>query len=199
MPRLQNDAYALVPISRLLPHPKNVNQGDYGAIETSMKENGFFGALVVQRSTRHILSGNHRFLVAQKLGYTELPVTWVDVDDDRARRILLVDNRTARLGNDHPAKLAELLAEIQNQTDTLAGTGYSTEFLDDLLQDLERESVFTPPPSTPPAMEETRPGVILLCETQVEQENVYQRLVQMGWDPRKTDVTEKSLTTLAKK
>ena len=198
LPTILNETTETVSVGRLIPHPRNVNEGDYGAIETSMRTNGFFGALVVQKSTRYILCGNHRFLVAQKLGYAELPVTWVDVDDDRALRILLADNRTARLGMDNPAKLAELLAEMQNETDTLDGTGYDTDFLDDLLLDLERSAEPVTPPAPTPAQEETRPGVIVFCENAVEQENVFRRLCEMGWDPRKTDVTEKSMTTLAK-
>lgn len=88
-PKILNELTEMVPIGSLTPHFRNANEGDYGAIETSMKANGFFGALVCQKSTGYILCGNHRFLVAQRLGYRELPVTWVDVDDDRALRILL--------------------------------------------------------------------------------------------------------------
>ena len=197
-PKLQNESYELVPIASLVPHSRNVNQGDYGAIEASIKANGFFGALVVQRSSRQILSGNHRFLVAQKLGYTELPVTWIDVDDDRALRIMLADNRTARLGCDNPVELARLLTELQIETSSLEGTGFDGDFLDDLLKDLARESTPVDAPDQPSAQEETRPGVIVLCENVVEQENFYNRLHEMGLEPRKTEVTEKSVTTLAK-
>lgn len=198
MPKILNELTEMIPIGRLTPHPRNANEGDYGAIETSMKANGFFGALVCQKSTGYILCGNHRFLVAELLGYRELPVTWVDVDDDRALRILLADNRTARAGHDNPAKLAELLAEMQNETGTLDGSGYDTDFLDDLLLDLERTAEPVETPAPPPAQEETRPGVIVFCDDVSVQENVFRRLSEMGWDPRKTDVTEKSMTTLAK-
>ena len=200
MPKHLNTAadFEMVPIGSLIPSDYNPNQGDYGAIEESIKANGFFGALVCQRSTRQILCGNHRFLVAQKLGYTELPVTWVDVDSDRAKRILLADNRTGRLGLDNPAKLAELLTELADTDEGLTGTAFDGDFLDELIADLERTSAPVEPDAPPPAEEETRPGVIILCETVVEQEHVYNRLHEMGLEPRKSDVTEKSVTTLAK-
>lgn len=101
MPKYLNSAddFEMVPITRLKPHTKNVNQGDFGAIEESIQENGFFGALVVNRQGAEILVGNHRYHVAKQLGYSELPVTWVDVDPETALRILLADNRTALIVN----------------------------------------------------------------------------------------------------
>ena len=198
MPKILNETTELVPVGRLTPHPQNPNEADLGCIYESIRVNGFFGSVIAQKSTRHILCGNHRYLSALKLGYTELPVTWVDCSDEEALRILLVDNRSARLGVDNATKLAELLAGLADTEIGLSGVGYDTDFLDDLLQDLARDATPAEQPAPPPAQEETRPGVIVFCETAVEQENVYRRLSEMGWDPRKTDVTEKSVTSLAK-
>jgi hypothetical protein len=58
------------------------------------------------------------------------------VDDDRALRILLADNRTTRLGADDPAALAELFREILVDTGTLAGTGFDGDALDEILADI---------------------------------------------------------------
>jgi ParB-like chromosome segregation protein Spo0J len=105
-----NESYELVATDRLQPHPRNVNRGDLVAIGGSIAENGFYGAVVAQKSTGHILAGNHRYDAAKAAGIAEVPVTWVDVDDDRALRILLADNRTTRLGHDDQEALAALLA-----------------------------------------------------------------------------------------
>jgi len=148
MPKLLNEEYELVALNRLRPHERNVNQGDYGAIQESVQANGFFGALVVQRSTGKILAGNHRYEVAKQEGFDALPVTWVDVDDETALRILLADNRTARLGSDNEAGLAELLAELAATDKGLAGTGYAPEELDDLLAGLNNPLAFSPPEGT---------------------------------------------------
>jgi len=66
MPKTINEGYEEVALSRLKVHPQNANQGDFGAIQESVQENGFFGALTVQRSTGRILAGNHRYEVAKK-------------------------------------------------------------------------------------------------------------------------------------
>lgn len=136
MPRLINDGTEEVAITRLNPHPRNVNQGDFGAIQESIENNGFFGRLVVSRRTCHILAGNHRYHVAKLLGYETLPVEWVDVDPETELRILLADNRTSRLGSDDSAQLAALLAELADSDSGLLGTGYDGDDLDQLIGDL---------------------------------------------------------------
>ena len=70
------------------------------------------------------------------MGYESLPVTWVDVDLDGEKRILLADNRTSRLGNDNPNALAELLAELAGTDKGLSGTGFDGDDLDALISEL---------------------------------------------------------------
>lgn len=136
--RIINQSIELVSLDKLRPHPKNPHQGDVGAIYESIEANGFYGVVVAQRSTGYILAGNHRYMAAEHAGATEVPVVWVDVDDDHALRILLADNRTTWLGNDDPEALARLLQEIADTAGTLDGTGYSGDDLDELLADLSR-------------------------------------------------------------
>lgn len=133
-----NQAVEMVPPGALKLHPRNVNDGDVGAIHESIQHNGFYGTIVAQRSTGYVLAGNHRLQAAQHAGATEVPVVWVDVDDDHALRILLADNRTTRLGNDDPEALARLLQEIADTAGTLDGTAYSGDDLDELLAGLSR-------------------------------------------------------------
>lgn len=129
----------LVPISDLVPHPQNPNEGDIGAIAESLRVNGWYGTVVANRSTRHILAGNHRVRAAAMLGYTELPVFWVDIPPADELRVLLADNRTTRLGIDNDALLAQLLQDLAAAPAGLAGSGYDGDDLDELLADLERD------------------------------------------------------------
>ena len=145
-PLILNEATVLVPVSDVSPHPRNVNRGDVGKISESIRHDGFFGSLIVQRSSGHILAGTHRWRAAREAGFDELPVTFVDVDDDTALRIMLADNRTARLGDDDPAELAELLKEIHANAGSLIGTAYTTADLDNLLTDLSSDLEVTPDP-----------------------------------------------------
>lgn len=125
--------YDVVPIDSVQLHPDNPRRNNILEIRASIKQNGFYGACVAQKSSRYILAGNGRYLAAKNEGATEIPVIWLDIDDDRALRILLVDNRTNDLAGYDEGKLREMLAELSNGSNLL-GTGYDRAFLDDLLK-----------------------------------------------------------------
>jgi len=150
-------------ITELVPHPSNPRQGDVGAIIQSIESNGWYGTLVAQISTGHVLAGNHRLQAAIHCGLDRVPVHWVDVDDDTAHRILLADNRTTDLATYDEHALAELLVEM-GKTGNLDGTGYDGDDLDDLLADLERHGpdADEPPTPAPPDDPITQPGDLIL-------------------------------------
>lgn len=122
-----------IPVKDIREHPENYNQGDVGAISESMDEHGFFGAIGVQKSTGHILWGNHRYRTAVMQGAATLPGFWLDVDDDEAERILAVDNRTAALAAPDEQRLVDLLTRRAQTARGLAGTGYDGDDLDGMI------------------------------------------------------------------
>lgn len=129
--QIQNQTLELVDVDKLTPHPDNPRRGDLDAIAASIHENGFYGAVVAQRSTGYVLAGNHRLAAVKRDGGAQIPCFWLDVSDVAARRILSCDNRTAALGIDDPTALAELLTRIAAESDgSLAGTGYTQEAFD---------------------------------------------------------------------
>ena len=123
-------------VGDLTLHPDNPRQGDVGAIAESIQANGFVGSLVAQCSTGRVLAGNHRLQAAIHLGFDRVPVHWVDVDDETAKRILLADNRTADLASYDDQALAELLNTFGSSG--LTGTGFDGDDLDLLLSDLDK-------------------------------------------------------------
>jgi hypothetical protein len=114
-----------VPVNEIEAHPDNANKGDIAAITESVRINGFYSALIVQSSTGYILAGNHRYFAALALGYEEVPVIYLDVDDEEAKRIMIVDNRTTRLGHDDTDLLRIVLEELGDSDVGLLGTGYT--------------------------------------------------------------------------
>ena len=89
------DEICTVTITELKQHPRNARTGDLRKIKESIRTNGWRGVIVVQRSTNYVLAGNHRMIAASQLGYTELPVHYVDIDDTAATRYMLADNKTS--------------------------------------------------------------------------------------------------------
>lgn len=133
--KLASQSYELVRVERLLPHPENPRKGDVDAIGKSVEANGFYGAVVAQRSSGHILAGNHRFLAAKASGGAEVPVIWVDCDDKTARRILLADNRTNDLASYNDEALSALLESVKADSDW-DGTGFVETDLNELLEEI---------------------------------------------------------------
>ena len=123
----------MVATGELSCHPDNPRRGNVEEIRSSIRINGFYGALVVQRSTGHILAGNHRFMAAQAEGLDKVPVIFVDASDDDAKAILVGDNRLSDLAENDPELLVALLQAIQSREEGLAGTGYSDDDLAALL------------------------------------------------------------------
>ncbi|WP_051812148.1 ParB/RepB/Spo0J family partition protein [Kitasatospora sp. MBT63] len=138
-PRIPDELLPLaVPLADLTPYHRNPRTGDLASIRESLTVNGQYRAIVVNRGTltgrvNEILAGNHTFKAAQELDWDGIAVTWIDVDDDAAARIVIVDNRTSDLAGYDTALLADILAELPD----LDGTGYDQDALDALLDDVE--------------------------------------------------------------
>lgn len=123
-----------VPVDDLTGYYRNPRTGDVDAIADSLRVNGQYKAIVVNRGTHtgrpnEILAGNHTWAAAKELGWEQIAATWVDVSEEDAARIVVVDNRTSDLaGYD-----SELLADILEDLPDLDGTGYDQTALDKLL------------------------------------------------------------------
>jgi hypothetical protein len=124
-----------IAIGSVKNHPRNVRQGDIGAISESLKDNGQYRPIVVQRSTGYVLAGNHTLKAAKALGWKEIAATFIDCDDDRALRILLADNRTNDLATYDDKALADLLKELASSELGFTGSAYDGDELDTLLNE----------------------------------------------------------------
>jgi hypothetical protein len=129
-----------VPIDTVKPYRKNPRVGDIGAIRESLRQNGQFRPIVVQKSTKEILGGNHTWRAAKEEGWTLISAVFVDVDDDAAKRIVLADNRT----NDLASYNADILSEILSSLPDPVGTGYDSQTFQNLVQavqDRDQEAI----------------------------------------------------------
>ena len=179
MSRVINREIEQVAIDLLKHHPRNANHGDVEAIKKSLAVNGWYGSVVVNTATKHILAGNHRVMAAKALGWETVPVQWVDVTPEEELRILVVDNRTTRIGQDDTTKITDILAELANTPVGLDGTGYSAGDLDALISELSGVADETPEYEDKEFSNQY--GVIVTCESEQEQEVVYNKLLGEGY------------------
>lgn len=139
-----------IPVSEIAEHPDNVNVGNVEAIKESMRVNGYYSPVLVQASTGYILVGNHRFRAARELGLVTIPAIFLDVDDEQATRLMLADNRIARLGHDDLTALEAALSQLSESEHGLLGTGYTHLDLQKLLAHDEGKITIPEPPSLLP-------------------------------------------------
>lgn len=121
---------------------KNPRVGDTDAIAASLRANGQYKPIVVNRGTHtgrplEVIAGNHTLKAVRTLAeeypsddrWQSIDCWVIDVDDDRSSRIVAADNRTSELGGFDTDALVELLDDLPD----LEGTGYSDDDLSDLM------------------------------------------------------------------
>lgn len=129
-----------ISVKELHLYHKNPRIGDVDSIAESLRVNGQYRAIVVNRGTHtgramEVLAGNHTLKAARNLGWEKITAHILDVDEDIATRIVLADNRTADLGDYDQEQLLELLESI----DSPEGTGFEPDDLLELFQEMSSE------------------------------------------------------------
>lgn len=125
---------------------KNPRVGNVDVIKGSLRAHGQYKPILVNKGTHtdrpsEVLAGNHTLKAIRDLAeehpdderWQSVDVWEIDVDDDRASRIVVADNRTSELGGTDDEVLADLLEEMARQDAELEGTGYESEDLEYLL------------------------------------------------------------------
>jgi ParB-like chromosome segregation protein Spo0J len=117
-----------VSVNEILTHPLNPREGDIGQIIESLSTMGQYRPIVVNKATKHCVSGNHTLQAAVQLGWEKIAVHWIDVDDIEEIKILIVDNRTSDLATYDSGDLNKLLTSTSTK-----GTGFSREEVAEIL------------------------------------------------------------------
>jgi ParB-like chromosome segregation protein Spo0J len=187
-PRIHTDGYEVVPLASLERYPGNAKQHDIDAIRESLRASGFVGALTVQTSTRRLLAGNGTWEALGLEEFEEVPVVWRDCDDAEARRIVLAFNRVAERGHFDNGALALLLQAAADDEGGLLGTGYIDGDLAALLADRgeDRPAIGGVDPDDVGAGDgyQEQYGVIVICDDETNQREVYEALRDAGYNCR---------------
>ena len=99
MSQIAKDLKPLVqPIDKLKAAKHNPRKGDVESIKKSYERFGQRKPIVADRATGEIIAGNHQYLAAKELGWTEMAVVFVDDDRETAIAYGVADNRIGQLG-----------------------------------------------------------------------------------------------------
>ncbi|MGP9622210.1 hypothetical protein ACT3S7_04410 [Corynebacterium sp. AOP34-AQ2-28] len=169
-------------ITQLKFYPGNARRGDIDLIADSLRVNGQYKPVVVNKGTHApdlagtILAGNHTVMAAQRLGWSHVDTHYVDVDETAAKRIVLVDNRA----NDQATYELEELAALVGDIGNLDGTGFTQDDLDAMLEALDN--------TTDDLLDEGEGGdapegydLTVECESANQRDNLKAKLISEGF------------------
>lgn len=139
----------VLPIDELKPAPYNPRKPlrpdspAYRKLRASLEAFGLVEPLVWNELSGRVIGGHARLRILRELGVTEVPVSVVRLDEAREKALNVVLNNHEAQGRYDPAKLAELLEELQSLPE-LALTGFDEATLTTLR--MEPDAGFAPEP-----------------------------------------------------
>lgn len=122
-------------MEEVFEHPQNVRihtKRNLTVLKNSLSQWGQYRPILVQKSTNYIIAGNGLYQAAKSLGWEEIDCNLIDVDDDQAKSILIMDNRSNELSENDEKNLLDMLQNMEK--DMLDLTGYDDHELDKMLQ-----------------------------------------------------------------
>lgn len=115
-------------IDELVINPRNPrahNEEQLLRLMASLRTDGQTKPVLARRANKMLIAGHGVHAAARRIGMDRLNVVLLDIDQARADRIMLGDNRQSDLSTADEARVTELLREI-DEADWMA-TGYSAE------------------------------------------------------------------------
>jgi DNA modification methylase len=194
-----------VPTDELHPDPANPRRIGAAELETltrSLQQFGFVDPIIARHDDHVVIGGHQRLVAARRLGWTEVPVIFVDLDPHQAHLLNLALNKIS--GEWDEALLARLLADLQVVPDLdIHLSGFGDDEIQRLLKQLDAEAKRHRPETFDPdaAVDEaeanpaTQPGDLwllgdhrLLCGDSTKPDDVARlmdgkRAVLMATDP----------------
>lgn len=183
---------ARMKLSELNTYHKNPRRGDVATIAASMETNGIYRPLIVNKGTHtgrpnEVLAGNHSLKAMRQLAekhpdderWRVADVWLLDVDDDRAARIVLIDNRAADLGEYDNDVLLEVVGNLDDDLG-LIGTGYDDGYIDALLGANEWQDEL---PEEGDSDTEDVPmsyAIVVECDTEEQQTQLLDKFIEEG-------------------
>lgn len=173
-----------VEIETLRPFDANPRRGNVSRIAESLEHLGQYRPIVVNIGSltgraNEVLAGNHTLAAAKSLGWSEIDAHVIDVDDETAKRIVIVDNRTNDLATYDNAELAALLDSLPS----LDATAWTSEELDALHEQM-RGGPLAPEGDADTSEPLVAWGVVIDCSTEDEQARLIERLLSEGFSVR---------------
>ena len=122
--------------SSLTPWNKNPrhNEAAIDEVAKSIERFGFASPIVARTADGRIIAGHTRHAAAMSLGLRDVPVRFLDIDEQKASALALADNRLGEIATWDDEGLAAILEGLAAEDIDLDGLGWDEDELDGLLE-----------------------------------------------------------------
>lgn len=131
-------AFDYVDIDKLSPaewNPREMPKGEMDKLKRSIKAFGMVDPIIARKSDGLIIGGHQRCVAAREIGFSSVPVVWVDLSDQEAKLLNVALNRIH--GEWDNEKLTSLIEEIRTDGSDITLTGLDDAELASLEQETE--------------------------------------------------------------
>jgi len=175
-----------IALDDLESHPENANRMPEDLLEKlveHIRQSGQYPPLIVRPhpsggAKYQVLDGHHRLEALRRLGHVEARCEVWDVDDERARLLLLTLNRLE--GRDDPERRGALLRRLAEEMDAKE-LAFSVPDDAAAIEKLMRLTDPPPPPAPPPDVE-AMPHAVTFFLTGPQRRSLFARLNEVARD-----------------
>ena len=115
-------------------NPRDITAEEMDKLKRSLSEFGYVDPIIVNDVNMHIIGGNQRYEAMRELGYNDIDVSFVHIEDiNREKALNVALNKIS--GDWDIEKLDELLVDLDADGFDITLTGFSEEDLENILGD----------------------------------------------------------------
>lgn len=116
----------------------NENDPEYSKIKNSIEQFGYVDPIIYNKRTNTIVGGHQRYTVLRDLGYEEVDVSVVDMDEQDEMALNVALNKVE--GEWDKDKLKDVIEQLEE--DKLVFTGFDDDEIDSLMNDVDIDEFF---------------------------------------------------------
>ena len=165
-------------IEDVIPYENNPRKNDDAVdyVANSIKEFGFKVPIIVDKGNV-VVAGHTRLKAAEKLGLKEVPCIYADdLSEEQIKAFRIADNKVSEFSS---WDLDKLDLELEDITIDMSDFGF-----EDMDLNLEESNVSDEPVNIDESgfNYKEQYGVIVMCKSEQDQEEVYNRLIEEGYE-----------------
>lgn len=131
-----------VEINSIYTDKKNIKTHGFKSIDSikkSIVEFGQYMPIVVNKKTNIILVGNGTYQALKELGYKLVKIVYVDLNENDANKLSVLDNRTSELSEIDNNVVEKFFYELDDNLIKI--TGYSSSEVEEIMNQITTETM----------------------------------------------------------